>query len=36
MMVALSFVPVDNVNQAFNNLMDTNYYITHEKHGLVE
>jgi len=30
-MTALSFVPVDNVEQAFNDLMDTNYYTTHEE-----
>jgi hypothetical protein len=30
-MTALSFVPVDDVEQAFNNLMDTNYYTTHEE-----
>jgi hypothetical protein len=31
MMTALSFVPVDDVEQAFNDLMDTNYNTTHEE-----
>jgi len=31
MMTALSFVPVANVEQAFNDLMDTSYYTTNEE-----
>ncbi|XP_050065363.1 uncharacterized protein LOC126554326 [Aphis gossypii] len=31
MMTALSFVPVADVEQAFNDLMDTSYYTAHEK-----
>ncbi|XP_025407409.1 uncharacterized protein LOC112681362 [Sipha flava] len=31
MMTALSFVPLYDVEQAFNDLMDTNYYTTHEE-----
>jgi len=30
-MATLSFVPVDNFEQAFNDLMDTSYYTIHEE-----
>jgi len=30
-MTALSFAPVDNVEHAFNDLMNTYYYTTHEE-----